>query len=225
MREFIRSMRRQISLLAGRGTVTNSDDSQNLQMLQAELLPGEMRDVPRIQNYGFSARPLKGAQIITLALKGLRQNSVVIACDDGRFRFKDLAEGEVAVYSDEGDFIHFKRDNSIHISSKKAILATAKTITVEASDSAVVKVGEDTQLTMNKTSVTLKAPTITLDGAVETTSTLKAAAKITAASGGIEATAGDITAPAGDVVAGTVSLKGHEHPNGTNGSPTGAPTP
>ena len=40
--------------------------------------------------------------------------SMLIADDDRRYRI-DLADGEVALYTDEGDYIHLKRDGVIAV--------------------------------------------------------------------------------------------------------------
>lgn len=196
MRALLQSLSRQISLIAGRGRLTGLDDSQDLQRMQAELLPGELRELVRMQNYGLSSNPKDGAQLLTLSLKGLRQNSVVIACDDGRYRIKDLKRGEVAIYTDEGDVIHFKRGRIIHITTHH-LEADCKTATITATETAALSAG-DASIALGGGEVALTAATIKLNG--------------------------DVIA-SGDVVAGGISLQEHEHPNGTDGSPTGAPTP
>jgi len=117
------------------------------------------------QHYGFTSRPKAGAEGITL-IKG---NTVyLIASDDRRYRIT-LANGEVALYSDEGDFIHFKRDNLLHISTKKKLQADAAQ---EADITApIVKVTAST-------SCTIVSPSIEFTGSVHVTGNLAASGTI-----------------------------------------------
>ncbi|PKN05561.1 MAG: hypothetical protein CVU74_01140 [Deltaproteobacteria bacterium HGW-Deltaproteobacteria-9] len=65
------------------------------------------------QHYGFTSRPKEGAEIIMIR-EG--NHIVAIASDDRRYRIA-LEDGEVAIYTDEGDKIHLKRDRKIEIVS------------------------------------------------------------------------------------------------------------
>jgi phage gp45-like len=63
------------------------------------------------QQYGFTSRPLPGAEGIFIESGNF---VVMIATEDRRYRVA-LEEGEVALYTDEGDKIHFKRGREIEI--------------------------------------------------------------------------------------------------------------
>ena len=65
------------------------------------------------QHYAFTSRPLPGAEIIIIR-EG--NHILAIASDDRRYRVQ-LEEGEMAIYTDEGDKIHLKRDRKIHVVS------------------------------------------------------------------------------------------------------------
>jgi phage gp45-like len=71
------------------------------------------------QHYGLTSRPLPGAEIIII-----REGNHIIAIgsDDRRYRLA-VEEGEVALYTDEGDKIHLKRDKTIHIVSGNKLIA------------------------------------------------------------------------------------------------------
>jgi len=57
------------------------------------------------QHYGFTSRPREGAEIIIIR----EGNHIIgIASDDRRYRLA-IEDGEVALYTDEGDYIHLKR--------------------------------------------------------------------------------------------------------------------
>jgi phage baseplate assembly protein V len=63
------------------------------------------------QHYGFTSRPLSGSEVIIL---NEGNHIVAIATDDRRYRIF-LEAGEVALYTDEGDYIHFRRNREIHV--------------------------------------------------------------------------------------------------------------
>jgi len=70
-----------------------------------------IRDRPMMQHYGFASRPKDGA--LCVALKNGNE-ILIVADDDSRYRVA-LAEGEVALYTDQGDKIHIKRGGTIEI--------------------------------------------------------------------------------------------------------------
>ena len=74
--------------------------------------PGEsFADREYFQHYGFSSRPMPGAEGILLKQGN---NIILVASDDRRYRIS-LGEGEVALYTDEGDHIHMKRGNLVDV--------------------------------------------------------------------------------------------------------------
>lgn len=77
--------------------------------LSGESVSGEM-----MQHYGFSSAPLPGAELLAIPVGGNSAHTVVIATEDGRYRVM-VKDGEVALYSDEGDYIHMKRGRLIEV--------------------------------------------------------------------------------------------------------------
>lgn len=73
------------------------------------------------QHYGFTSRPKPGAECIIIK-EG--NHIIMIASDDRRYRIA-LDEGEVALYTDEGDKVHLKRDRNIEIVAGAKITITA----------------------------------------------------------------------------------------------------
>ena len=97
------------------------DDAKKMQRLQVQILDEEVRDsVERFQQYGFTSCPHPGAEGVIIFPGGSRSHGVVIAVDDRRYRLTGLAGGEVALFTDEGDYIKLKRGNQIEISTDKA---------------------------------------------------------------------------------------------------------
>ena len=110
---------RKIMLMVGRAVLTTIKDTQGYQKLQISLLSGDVADgIDRLQNYGFTSVPKAGADAILVCVGGTHDNGIVIACDDKRYRLKGLENGEVAIYTDEGDKIHLKRGNNIEITTQ-----------------------------------------------------------------------------------------------------------
>lgn len=110
---------RRLALMASRAVVTLINDGARMQGLQIRLLADETMDgVERFQNYGFTAHPHPGAEGIALSVGGHRSHAVVIAVDDRRYRLKALAQGEVALYTDEGDTFILRRGRVIEANTE-----------------------------------------------------------------------------------------------------------
>lgn len=82
--------------------------------VQLEGLSGESVSGELMQHYGFSSAPLPGAEYLVVAVGGNSKHAVVVASEDGRFRIP-LVDGEVSIYTDEGDYIHLKRGRMIEV--------------------------------------------------------------------------------------------------------------
>jgi len=128
----LRTLARRVRMLLARSVVTMVNDALKVQGLQITVLSGEVAQVQRFQEYGFTSVPLPGAEAVVAALAGVRSHLVAIAVDDGRYRLKSLQKGEVALYTDEGDVIQFKRGKVIEIVSGGTVKVTAPQVTVTA---------------------------------------------------------------------------------------------
>lgn len=80
-----------------------------MQGLAGESVSGEL-----FQHYGFSSAPLAGADYLVIPVGGNSSHCVVVASEDGRYRLK-LQDGEVSLYTDEGDYVHMKRGRVIEV--------------------------------------------------------------------------------------------------------------
>ncbi len=99
-----------------RGTLSLVDGLKKLQELQVKLLAGEIKDgMEHFEAYGFTSYPKAGAEVLAGFFGGDRSHGVVICVADRRFRLQGLKSGEVAMYTDEGDKLHFKRGRVIEI--------------------------------------------------------------------------------------------------------------
>ena len=105
-----------LTRLLARGTVVLAHSASKLQSLQMRLTAGEVNDdMEHFEPYGFTSNPLAGAEGIVTFLGGDRSHAVVLVVADRRYRLQSLAPGEVAIYTDEGDKVHFKRGRVIEI--------------------------------------------------------------------------------------------------------------
>lgn len=122
---------RRIRLLVSRGVLKLVDDSLKLQGVQVSLLGGEPAWAERFQQYGYTSHPHPGAEAIVAAVGGARAHLVALAIDDRRYRMKQLAQGEVAMYDDLGNVIVFKRDK-IQVQAVQHLEVTAPTCHITA---------------------------------------------------------------------------------------------
>lgn len=118
------------------------------------------------QHYGFTSRPKAGAEIIIIK-EG--NHYIAVASDDRRYRLA-VEEGEVALYTDEGDKIHLKRDKTIEIVSGNKLIATVENevaITTKAAKvtaSVSCEVTSPTVTVNASTSCTINSPSVLLGG-------------------------------------------------------------
>ena len=191
--KLLRPLALAVRMLISRAVVQRVDDSGGLQRLQIGIYADETRtDVERLQSYGFTARPLDGAEAVVARLGGRSDQAVVIAVDDRRYRVRGLEAGEVAIYSDEGDQIVLRRGRSIEVASGGSVTVSAPEVAVVAS-----------------TRVTIDSPATEVTGTLEVTGSISGASL--AVTGGISGASVD---SAGDVTAGpaNLSLLTHLHP-------------
>lgn len=99
-----------------RGVVALANSAGKIQRLQMRLTHGELKDgMEHLEPYGFTSCPHVGAEGLAAFLGGDRSHGVVIVVTDRRHRFQNLKPGEVAIFTDEGDYIHLKRGRVIDI--------------------------------------------------------------------------------------------------------------
>lgn len=125
-------IRRRLAHLVARAVVTLVNDAAKMQTLQLGLLADETLDgAEHWQPYGLTYKPHAGAEALVLAVGGHRAHSVVIACADRRYRLTGLEDGEVALYSDEGDKVHLKRGRVIEVETETFNLKAATAVNID----------------------------------------------------------------------------------------------
>lgn len=121
---------RKMRNMVARGVVNMVQDELKMQANQVQLLDGEVIEgAERAQQYGFTSHPLEGAECFVVFADGAREHPIILSVDDRRYRFKSHEPGEVRVYTDEGDYILLKRDNTIEIHTKHLVINAEEDVT------------------------------------------------------------------------------------------------
>jgi len=132
IRKMIEGVSRRIALMVAKGIINTISDRNGIQTLQVGFFEDEIRNnVNRYQEYGFTSVPKKGAEAIGVFVGGNRDHGIIIAVDDKRYRLRGLEGGEVALYTDEGDNIHLKRNHKIEINAtglNSQVIVNAKSV-------------------------------------------------------------------------------------------------
>lgn len=118
MRTIGRELQRAINGIrnAYRSKLTHITTTGPVAMVQADALAGEqVQDAELFQHYGLTSAPPKDTMLIVVPIGGKTTHSIAIATEHGTYRLKGLKEGEVALYTDEGDHILLKRGNNIEV--------------------------------------------------------------------------------------------------------------
>ncbi len=104
------------------------------QSVQAQTANNEVADNAKfIESYGFTGRPKKNSECVLLNIQGNPGNVVAVVIGNREFRFKDLKDGEVAMYDDSGNVLHFKNGGNIDFTAPTAINQMAPTININGS--------------------------------------------------------------------------------------------
>lgn len=187
---------RRMRNIVSRGEVSMVQDGFKMQTNQIRLLDGELIDgAERAQQYGFTSHPQNGAECFVAFAGADRAHPIILSVDDRRYRIKSSKPGEVVIYTDEGDQIALKRDNTIEVATKHFIVKAEEDVTIETK---VFTLAAETSITSESPLTAVKTDALTMsnkDGG-ETSATMQ----------------GSLTA-SNDIQAnnGAVSLRGHVH--------------
>jgi phage baseplate assembly protein V len=127
----VEALGRRLASFLVRGVVRDALDSGQLQRLDLDLLAEESATVPRYQSYGLTAVPLPGAVAVVLCANGVRDGAMVLAVEDQRYRLTGLADGEVALYDDQGQAVILAR-NGIRVVGQNIKFETEGVFRVDA---------------------------------------------------------------------------------------------
>lgn len=92
---------------------------------QVSLLAAESADgLELIQDYGFTSKPLLGAEGVMVFPGGDASHGLIIATADRRYRLA-IADGEVAIHDNLGNKVHLKNTGEIEVVAALKVLLTS----------------------------------------------------------------------------------------------------
>lgn len=119
--------------MVSRCTVALVNTALKMQGLQIRLLAGEFKDnVEHMEPYGYTSAPHPGAEGVAVFPGGDRSHGVVVVVADRRYRLKGLKDGEVALYTDEGDKLHFERGRKLTVVTAKLSFQASESVDIQS---------------------------------------------------------------------------------------------
>ncbi|HFK2693717.1 TPA: phage baseplate assembly protein V [Kluyvera ascorbata] len=108
------NLQRQVLGLIGRAVVKSINAASKCQMIDVELLAGQLKSgIEYLEPYGFTSRAKSGAEAVVLFPDGDRSHAIAITVSDRRYRLKGLKTGEVALYDDQGQSVTLTRNGIV----------------------------------------------------------------------------------------------------------------
>jgi phage baseplate assembly protein V len=124
----VRDVLRRLLGIVRRARVSLVDDTQPMQEVQITALADDVLFSERFQSYGFTGVPLLGAEAIVLFVGAARNHPVVVAVDDRRYRMANLQPGEVAIYTDQGDYVVIRRGGAMELKAAAGVTITSPSV-------------------------------------------------------------------------------------------------
>lgn len=124
-------LQRRMATLIGRAVLSAVQSAPGCQTMSVTILADEPQtDVEHMEPYGYTSNPPGGAEGLILNVAGQRGAAVGINFGNRAFRLTGLKNGEVALYTDEGDKIVLKRDHNIEVTTLHCVINAEKDYTV-----------------------------------------------------------------------------------------------
>lgn len=129
-----------------RSELIETNDKGELQLAKATGYPGEELDgVHVLRQHGLASHAPKGSHGIGLSLGEERSLTVLLGQEHQDKRPRDLKEGNTTLYDAAGNATRMLGDDGVwHDAGKRPQKMTGKTITIEATDTILLKVGSTT---------------------------------------------------------------------------------
>lgn len=111
----LRPFANKISNMLARGKLAGVKPDGKMQVLQLELLDGEVKDrLEHFEPYGFTSHPHPGsAEAAVMFLDGDRSHGIVLVVANRKYRMTGLKEGEIGIKDDLGQTVHLSRDGIV----------------------------------------------------------------------------------------------------------------
>ncbi len=115
----IQPIRDMIINMVLKGTVLAIDDTGEIQLVSVKVNGDEeYTEIERLQPYGLSTNPKKGAEVLLMSPGGNLDNALAMMIENGKNRIKGLEEGEVVLYSIFSQNILLNKNGEVVISDK-----------------------------------------------------------------------------------------------------------
>jgi phage gp45-like len=117
--------------MIARGKVLVVNSASKMQSLQLGLLAGERKDsVEHFEPFGFTSKPLPGAEHVTLFMDGDRSHGITVVVADRRYRLQGLEDGEAALHDAYGNKVHLKADGTLDVVASGQVQITSPLVTI-----------------------------------------------------------------------------------------------
>lgn len=207
--DLIRPLQQRVLMSISRAVIKTVTDTAGVQLVKVELLQGEFREnIERFQEFGFSSNPPADSEAVAVFVGGNREHGIIIGCDNRATRFKSLASGEMAIYTDDGTHIHLKKGGEVLVKAATKLTVDVPNATFKGN----IKVEGNVVADGGVNAASVSTPGAVSAGSVTATGAITGATVI---AGGVN-TGSEI----GAIKSG---YNGHTHPE--TGITTGTPSP
>jgi phage baseplate assembly protein V len=121
------ALKNRMQLMLGRCVLRAIDDEKKMQLVEVGTLSGAVRGkVEHFHPYGFSSKPLPGAEGVVGFVGGAQDHPILLVVADRRYRFQPLQDGGCALHSQFGDFVVLRpadREIEVHAATKVILSA------------------------------------------------------------------------------------------------------
>lgn len=140
----------------------NTDDTDAVQVAQANTHNDIKKDIMLVTPYGFWHRPMPNALVIAQNIQN-DQSGITGVATDSNIRVKNLKPSEVVIGNAYATaLIHFKEDGTISVLSPWEVNVTAPTVSVNCTDADI----NATNVTINSSNISLNG-NVSIDGSLE----------------------------------------------------------
>lgn len=163
LRRTLERLGNRIRMVVARVEVLLTDDSTPIQTAQAGVLDSETRELENYQQFGFQSRPMPGCDGVAVFVAGNRDDGIIVATQDGRFRKTDLEPGETVIHDAFGQTIELRADGTVKILAAQKVEIDGP-IEVKITSAARVEVDAGVELALESTAlVRIAAPLLALE--------------------------------------------------------------
>ena len=122
---------RRLGNMVARGAVSAVNSASKMQSLQLRLMADEAKDnVEHFEPFGFTSKPLPGAEHVTVFMDGDRSHGITVVVADRRYRLTGLQDGEAALHDAYGNKAHFKKDGTLAVVASTKVQITSPLVTM-----------------------------------------------------------------------------------------------